>query len=239
MISVQIIEQIITLITFVFAYLFSVTLAGAFRAWYTNKVGDSSAAASGLLTLNPIAHIDPLGLLFIVLFRFGWGKTIPIDADSITGRFRPLKLVFAYLSDAVAYVAIAIAGLVALLAMFGQRIFHVIIPVLNEEVFSHAKIAHLFPQYSSLSISVGLILIAIIYLNTILAVISTLVSVSRAFVTHYVTKHPDKWKDAQALFLIVPLFICLLLSFFLRAIVINIIFYAGFILAHLFGVVSL
>lgn len=239
MISVQIVEQIITLITFVFAYLFSVTLAGAFRAWYTNKVGDSSAAASGLLTLNPIVHIDLVGLLFLVLFRFGWGKTVPIDPDAITGRFRPLKLIFAYLSDAIAYVAIAIMGLVCLLGMFGQRIFQVIVPVLNEEVFSHAKIAYLFPRYSSLSISIGLILIAIIYLNTILAVISTLVSASRALVTHYVSMYPEKWKDAQALFLIVPLFICLILSLFLRAIVINIIFYAGFIIAHLFGVVSL
>jgi Zn-dependent protease len=43
------------------------------------KLGDATAKAEGRLTLNPIPHIDPLGALCMVLFRFGWSKPVPIN----------------------------------------------------------------------------------------------------------------------------------------------------------------
>jgi Zn-dependent protease len=33
----------------------------------------------GRLTLNPIKHIDPIGLLMIIVFRFGWAKPVPVN----------------------------------------------------------------------------------------------------------------------------------------------------------------
>lgn len=43
------------------------------------KMGDPTAKNSGRLTLNPLAHFDPLGALCMVLFRFGWAKPVPIN----------------------------------------------------------------------------------------------------------------------------------------------------------------
>lgn len=43
------------------------------------KLGDPTAKAEGRLTLNPIKHIDPIGALCMVLFRFGWSKPVPIN----------------------------------------------------------------------------------------------------------------------------------------------------------------
>ena len=43
------------------------------------RLGDPTAKAEGRLTLNPLAHIDPLGALCMVLFRFGWSKPVPIN----------------------------------------------------------------------------------------------------------------------------------------------------------------
>lgn len=43
------------------------------------KLGDPTAKAEGRLTLNPLTHIDPLGALCMVLFRFGWSKPVPIN----------------------------------------------------------------------------------------------------------------------------------------------------------------
>lgn len=43
------------------------------------KLGDATAKAEGRLTLNPLTHIDPLGALCMVLFRFGWSKPVPIN----------------------------------------------------------------------------------------------------------------------------------------------------------------
>lgn len=43
------------------------------------KLGDNTAANLGRLTLNPLKHIDPVGAVFMVLFRFGWAKPVPIN----------------------------------------------------------------------------------------------------------------------------------------------------------------
>ena len=43
------------------------------------RLGDDTAKRMGRLTLNPIKHIDPVGLLMIILFRFGWAKPVPVN----------------------------------------------------------------------------------------------------------------------------------------------------------------
>lgn len=43
------------------------------------KLGDPTAKANGRLTLNPLAHIDPIGALAMIVFRFGWSKPVPIN----------------------------------------------------------------------------------------------------------------------------------------------------------------
>ena len=50
--------------------------AHAFSAF---KLGDITAKAEGRLTLNPLKHIDPIGAICMVLFRFGWSKPVPIN----------------------------------------------------------------------------------------------------------------------------------------------------------------
>lgn len=42
-------------------------------------LGDRTASRAGRLSLNPLAHIDWLGLLCLLLFGFGWAKPVPID----------------------------------------------------------------------------------------------------------------------------------------------------------------
>ena len=44
------------------------------------KLGDDTAKHMGRLSLNPIKHLDPLGAICMVLFRFGWAKPVPINA---------------------------------------------------------------------------------------------------------------------------------------------------------------
>ncbi|WP_200804849.1 site-2 protease family protein [Anaerosalibacter sp. Marseille-P3206] len=43
------------------------------------KLGDPTAKQAGRLTLNPIAHMDPIGFLSMLIFRFGWAKPVPIN----------------------------------------------------------------------------------------------------------------------------------------------------------------
>ena len=43
------------------------------------KLGDNTAKYMGRLSINPIKHLDPIGALCMVFFRFGWAKPVPID----------------------------------------------------------------------------------------------------------------------------------------------------------------
>ncbi len=43
------------------------------------KLGDDTAKCLGRLTVNPLKHIDPLGLVCMVFLRFGWAKPVPVD----------------------------------------------------------------------------------------------------------------------------------------------------------------
>ena len=49
------------------------------HGWAAFKLGDPTAKAAGRLTLNPLKHIDPIGAISMVLFRFGWSKPVPIN----------------------------------------------------------------------------------------------------------------------------------------------------------------
>jgi len=51
-------------------------LAHGFTAY---KLGDRTAKDMGRLTLNPIKHIDPIGLLMMLIVRFGWAKPVPVN----------------------------------------------------------------------------------------------------------------------------------------------------------------
>lgn len=61
--------------------LLSLTVHEFFHAWTAHKFGDDTAMRMGRLTLNPIAHIDMMGLVVMVLsqFRFGWAKPVPVN----------------------------------------------------------------------------------------------------------------------------------------------------------------
>ncbi len=43
------------------------------------KLGDPTAKSMGRLTLNPLAHLDPLGALMMIFCRFGWANPVPVN----------------------------------------------------------------------------------------------------------------------------------------------------------------
>ncbi|MST99919.1 site-2 protease family protein [Tissierella pigra] len=50
------------------------------------KLGDSTAKDAGRLTLNPLKHLDLTGFIFLLLFRFGWAKPVPINSFNFKNR---------------------------------------------------------------------------------------------------------------------------------------------------------
>ncbi len=60
---------------------FSLTVHEFAHAWSANKLGDPTAKHLGRMTLNPIVHMDLMGVLMMVAsgFRFGWAKPVPVN----------------------------------------------------------------------------------------------------------------------------------------------------------------
>lgn len=60
--------------------LFTFTLKGYSQAFVAKKLGDPTPENQGRLTMNPVAHIDLIGFICILIFHFGWCK--PIQTNS-------------------------------------------------------------------------------------------------------------------------------------------------------------
>ena len=53
------------------------------HAFVAYRYGDDTAKQSGRLTLNPLAHLDPLGTIMIFLVHFGWAKPVPVNPNRL------------------------------------------------------------------------------------------------------------------------------------------------------------
>ncbi len=58
------------------------------HAWVADRFGDNTPRANGRLTLNPLAHLDPIGSLLMIVAGFGWAKPVPINIYALQRRSR-------------------------------------------------------------------------------------------------------------------------------------------------------
>ncbi|HEX7017484.1 MAG TPA: site-2 protease family protein [Patescibacteria group bacterium] len=63
------------------------------HAFIADKLGDPTPRYQGRVTLNPLAHLDPIGTLAILLTRFGWGKPVPFDPYNLKDPVRDTALI--------------------------------------------------------------------------------------------------------------------------------------------------
>lgn len=63
----------------IIALLVAITVHEFAHAWSAERLGDPTAKLAGRVTLNPIAHLDPIGTLMLIIARIGWGKPVPVD----------------------------------------------------------------------------------------------------------------------------------------------------------------
>ena len=59
--------------------LLCITFHEVSHGWVAYRLGDPTAKDAGRLTLNPLKHIDMMGLLMMVVFKFGWAKPVPVN----------------------------------------------------------------------------------------------------------------------------------------------------------------
>lgn len=80
-------------------------------------MGDNTAKNNGRLTIDPMAHIDPLGILMLIIFKFGWAKPVPINPANFKNRKKGILLVSLagpMMNFAIAIITLLIYGLMYL-----------------------------------------------------------------------------------------------------------------------------
>ncbi len=235
MITTQTYELFVNMITFFLAYMVVATVANVFRTWVAYKCGDDTPALFGFFTLNPLQHIDPIGLLCLFLFQFGWPRQVPINPLNIRYPYERLKLFAVYFADIAAYLLASIIGIVFLLMLFDPAILHVVARIALRDVTSHLYIANMYPNIPSFTVVVGYILVVFVYLNTLLAVLHSFVNS-----VHYLTvAYPERFEPlARRPFAMIALFLVLIYFFspIVRLFVVWLIMSVGIVIAQLFGI---
>jgi len=88
------------------AVLIAITIHEYAHGSVAYRLGDPTAAQAGRLTLNPLAHLDPIGTLMLLIFRFGWAKPVPVNFANLKQPKR--DMVYVSLAGPIANVLTAI-----------------------------------------------------------------------------------------------------------------------------------
>ncbi|MFC1878403.1 site-2 protease family protein [Chloroflexota bacterium] len=68
-----------TLFARIIVLLVAFTIHEFAHAWAATQLGDNTPSMYGRLTLNPLAHLDPMGSLLLIVAGFGWAKPVPVN----------------------------------------------------------------------------------------------------------------------------------------------------------------
>lgn len=94
------------------AILIALSVHECAHAWAAYKLGDPTAKNFGRLTINPLKHLDPLGVLCMVVARFGWARPVPVNSRNLKNPKRDMVLVS--LAGPAANIVLAFIGLLVL-----------------------------------------------------------------------------------------------------------------------------
>ena len=128
-------------------FLFAVTIHEFSHGFVAYKFGDNTAKLAGRLTLNPFAHIDIIGLLFLLITRlFGWAKPVPVNFNNLHNK---------------KYGVLCIAAAGPISNFMTAIISAIILQLLTGLSFENIKIFHIFEAitymfYFSVQINIAL-----------------------------------------------------------------------------------
>lgn len=140
-------EQLIpNLVIYMVVLLLAISAHEAAHAWMSYKFGDDTARLLGRITLNPVAHTDPIGTLLIPIVGFvfgamtgggrlpliGWGKPTPVNP--LRWRDKDLANVMVSIAGILANLVIATIAFVALKILFRGELIRSVPDSLREPV---------------------------------------------------------------------------------------------------------
>lgn len=97
------------------------------HAYAAYRMGDNTAKSMGRMTLNPLAHFDPVGILCMILLGFGWAKPVPVNNYNYKGNKRRADII-------VSLAGVTMNFIIAFFAMFLYYFLLLVCGVTNEAV---------------------------------------------------------------------------------------------------------
>ncbi|RLC57430.1 MAG: site-2 protease family protein [Candidatus Cloacimonadota bacterium] len=85
-------DTIIRLLIQIPILLLTLTIHEFSHGYVAYLLGDDTAKRAGRLTLNPISHIDPVGLLMLFIVRIGWAKPVPVNPYNFKNQKRDMAI---------------------------------------------------------------------------------------------------------------------------------------------------
>jgi Zn-dependent protease len=137
-----------TLLARMITLLIAFTIHEVAHAVTADYLGDPTAKEMGRITLNPLAHLDPIGTLLLLVAGFGWAKPVPVNPYRLRGNPR------------TSFALVALAGPVSNILLVGL----VAIPY-------RLGLVELFPfNRGSIIPSLDLLLYSFVLINIVMAV---------------------------------------------------------------------
>ncbi len=149
----------------------ALTIHEFFHAFTADRLGDPTPRSQGRVSLNPLAHLDPLGTVLMLLAGFGWGKPVEIDPYNFKSPRRDEFLValagpasnlllalitslFLHLTNYYPQIAVTFIIINCLLAVFnllplypldGSKLLINLLPLDRQEEWQHALAKYSLP----------------------------------------------------------------------------------------------
>lgn len=76
------------------------------HAIVANIFGDETAKKSGRISLDPIKHVDPLGLLMLLFFKIGWAKPVPVSLEKL--KYKKISMILVSLSGPISNIILGV-----------------------------------------------------------------------------------------------------------------------------------
>ena len=112
-------ETINHYIIIIFVLLPTIVLHELAHGYVAYWMGDNTAKNMGRLSFNPIDHIDPLGAISLILFKFGWAKPVPINSYNFRKTVNLiLGLIFSFLYVKFSHVNPVISEILSLFIVY-------------------------------------------------------------------------------------------------------------------------
>src|SRR3712207_4082795 len=77
--DINFLNSISAFLTSALAILYAISIHEFGHAYVAHLNGDDTAKNMGRMTINPINHIDPFGMIMMFLIHFGWAKPVPVN----------------------------------------------------------------------------------------------------------------------------------------------------------------